>query len=266
MSRSTGIFCDNSLVDVDPEDCYCHMMNEVVKVLIIDDDPEIRTLVLGVLQRNGIEARTADSAKTADDILEQFEADLIVLDLMMEGEDGLAYCRRLRQRMDVPVIMLTALSDDIDRIVGLEVGADDYLGKPFNPRELIARIRAVLRRSQTLPKTPSQTETEVIKFESYELSPNQMQLKHKSGEIVQLTSGEFAVLLALVQHAPRVLSRDQLLDLSRGAVANPFDRSIDSQVSRIRGKIEEDPKKPKVIKTVRNLGYVFAADVQKVGP
>ena len=233
-----------------------------INVLIVDDDPEILSLTEEYLSRNGIETRTAESTAAADQILKQYSADLIVLDLMMEGEDGLSYCRRLRTHSSIPIIMLTAIAEDVDRIVGLEVGADDYLAKPFNPRELVARIRTVLRR--TKDKTTNTTsETTAFRFGPFRLVPDEMSLIRDGETKVHLTSGELALLLALVERAPRVLSRDQLLDLSRGAVSNPFDRSIDSQISRIRGKIEQDPRRPEYIKTIRNLGYAFAGQVEK---
>ncbi|MEO0551438.1 MAG: response regulator [Pseudomonadota bacterium] len=238
-------------------------MTAPTKILVVDDDTEILRLIEGVLSRNGFDSRTAKSTSEADEILANFPADLIVLDLMMEGEDGLSYCRRLRSSSNIPIIMLTAIAEDVDRIVGLEIGADDYLGKPFNPRELIARIKSVLRRSQER-ETSSDTKANILQFGAFRLMPEQMLLLRGDADKVHLTSGELALLLALVERAPRVLSRDQLLDMSRGAVANPFDRSIDSQISRIRSKIEEDPRHPEYIKTVRNLGYAFAADVKRV--
>lgn len=233
------------------------------RVLIVDDDAEIRSLTEGVLSRSGMSATTAKSAAEAEAALDTFSADLIVLDLMMEGEDGLSFCRRLRTKSDIPIIMLTALAEDVDRIVGLEVGADDYLPKPFNPRELVARIKSVLRRSNGSVEQRAGDARIHYSFGDYRLFPDQMSLQDSNGHPVHLTSGEFALLRALVERAPRVLSRDQLLDLSRGAVANPFDRSIDSQISRLRNKIEVDPRHPEFIKTVRNLGYAFAAEVKR---
>lgn len=238
-------------------------MDRACRILVVDDDADIRSLIEGVLMRNGMIARTARSAAEADGALEGFPADLIVLDLMMEGEDGLSYCRRLRARSNIPVIMLTALAEDVDRIVGLEIGADDYLPKPFNPRELVARIKSVLRRVGEPAPSDEFGGQPAYAFGPFRLHPDQMLLAHEDGTPVHLTSGEFSLLLALVERAPRVLSRDQLLDLSRGAAANPFDRSIDSQVSRLRGKIESDPRHPEYIKTVRNLGYAFAASVTR---
>ena len=239
-------------------------MDTATHILVVDDDADILSLIEGVLLRNGMKAATARSTADAETVLKSFPADLIVLDLMMKGEDGLSFCRRLRARSSVPIIMLTALAEDVDRIVGLEIGADDYLGKPFNPRELIARIKSVLRRARERGSEGDAGGHRVFTFGPFRLSPSQMSLARKDGRPVNLTSGEFALLLALVEHAPRVLSRDHLLDLSRGAAANPFDRSIDSQISRLRGKIEVDPRHPEYIKTIRNLGYAFAAHVSRV--
>lgn len=239
-------------------------MTAAYRILVVDDDIDILRLLEGVLGRSGMAARTARNAVEADIALESFPADLIVLDLMMAGEDGLSFCRRLRVRSNVPIIMLTALAEDVDRIVGLEIGADDYLAKPFNPRELVARIKSVLRRAREDKPAEDTGANRVFAFGPFRLSPAQLSLAHEYGGPVRLTSGEFALLLALVEHAPRVLSRDKLLDLSRGAVANPFDRSIDSQISRLRNKIEAEPRHPEYIKTVRNLGYAFAASVTRV--
>jgi DNA-binding response OmpR family regulator len=235
-------------------------------ILVVDDDPELLALVSGVLERSGMRTLTAQSVAEAEAPIAEARADLVVLDLMMPGEDGLSFCRRLRATSNIPVIMLTALAEDIDRIVGLEIGADDYLGKPFNPRELVARIKAVLRRRDTgaapaLASAPPRA----LRFAGFVLLPDQLNLRDPAGADVALTSGEFALLLALVDRAPRVLSREMLLDLSRGVNTNPFDRSIDSQISRIRRKIEPDPKQPLFIKTVRNLGYAFSVPVTREG-
>lgn len=239
-------------------------MNSPLNILVIDDDEAILGLIKNVLTRNGMIVHTARSTSQADDVLKSFSADLLVLDLMMEGEDGLSYCRRIRQSSNIPIIMLTAIAEDIDRIVGLEVGADDYLGKPFHPRELLARIKTVMRRFRTGNFEKSkQIDKRQFYFGDFCLLPDEMHLKKNDGQSVHLTSGELAVLMALVEHAPRILSRDQLLDLSRGIVANPFDRSIDAQISRLRAKLERDPKKPELIKTVRNMGYALATTVTK---
>ncbi|MEN0651765.1 response regulator [Hyphobacterium sp. WM6] len=231
---------------------------------MVDDDVQILELIERALSRSGMTVVVAQSTSQADAILVRQSIDLIVLDLMMAGEDGLKYCRRLRQHSHIPIIMLTALAEDIDRIVGLEVGADDYLPKPFNPRELIARIRAVMRRSGSERDRRARSAAPILEFGLFRLHPTRFLLERKDGESIPLTSGEFALLRALVENAPQVLSRDRLLDLSRGAAANPFDRSVDSQISRLRGKIEPDPRRPEYIKTVRNLGYAFAADVERI--
>lgn len=233
-------------------------------ILVVDDDPDIRSLVQGVLERSGMQVRTAQSVVDAEAIVAAGQIDLIVLDLMIPGEDGLSYCRRLRTSApEIAVIMLTAMAEDVDRIVGLEIGADDYLGKPFNPRELVARIKAVLRRRSVTASSTATPSSPTFRFGPFRLLPDQMSLIEEGGGEIVLTSGEFALLLALVERAPRVLSREMLLDLSRGVNTNPFDRSIDSQISRVRRKIETDPRQPAYIKTVRNLGYAFAAAVTR---
>ncbi|MFZ4690195.1 MAG: response regulator [Polymorphobacter sp.] len=238
-------------------------MNAAPSILIVDDDKELRALVEGALTRNGMHVTTAGSAAEAEPIIARGSIDLIVLDLMMPGEDGLSFCRRLRAASSIPVIMLTAIAEDVDRIVGLEVGADDYLGKPFNPRELVARIKAILRRGRPADTVPAPPRRTAYRFGGFRLLPDQMALTAPDGSDITLTSGEFALLLALVERAPRVLSRETLLDLSRGVNSNPFDRSIDSQISRIRRKIETDGRQPALIKTVRNLGYAFTAAVTR---
>jgi len=238
-------------------------MDTGLRILVVDDDAEIVRLVGSALERAGMRPFLAETVSVAERILESEAIDTIVLDLMMPGEDGLSFCRRLRQHSAVPIIMLTALADDVDRIVGLELGADDYLGKPFNTRELIARIKAVTRRSTASAKAGANQsrKSPALLFGPFRLVPEQMSLAREDGEKVHLTSGEFALLKALVESAPRVLSRDALLDLSRGENTYSFDRSIDSQISRLRSKIEDDPRKPVLIKTVRNLGYAFSAEV-----
>ena len=240
-------------------------MESKPSILVVDDDQDILSLVKDLLDRNGMEAHTAENTAAAEEILNREAINLMVLDVMMPGEDGLSFCRRIGSTSDVPILMLTAMSEDIDRIVGLEMGADDYLPKPFNPRELVARIRSILRRSSKTVQAQSQPQSEekVFTFGDFELNAQRRTLTRDGGVDVHLTSGEFALLLALVENAPRVLNRDQLLDLSRGAVANPFDRSIDSQISRIRRKLEADTRKPQFIKTVRNLGYAFVGEITR---
>ncbi len=240
-------------------------------LLVVDDDRDIRELVQGFLQRHGYRVSTAEDGAAMDAALQAEGFDLVVLDLMLPGEDGLSLCRRLRQSSTLPVIMLTALGDDADRIVGLEMGADDYLAKPFNPRELLARIRAVLRRTQTAEAPAAEPVGggyDVLRFAGWTLDPTRRELRDPDGALVALTAGEYGLLLALVERPQRVLSRDQLLDLTRGREAGPFDRSVDVQLGRLRRQIETDPKAPELIKTVRGGGYVLAAAVvrERRGP
>jgi two-component system OmpR family response regulator len=230
-------------------------------ILVVDDDREIRDLLSRFLRKHGFRVAAAAEGREMRKTLETGRFDLIVLDLMMPGEDGLALCRWVRATSQVPVIMLTAVGEDTDRIIGLEMGADDYIAKPFNPRELLARIRAVLRRAEGLPT--AEARKGVFEFEGWKLDTDRRELYRPDGELVPLTSGEYDLLLALVERAQRVLTRDQLLDLTRGRDTIPFDRSIDVQISRLRRKIEDDPREPVRIKTVRGGGYVFASDVSK---
>ena len=192
--------------------------------------------------------------------MERASIDLLVLDLMLPGEDGLSLIRKLRATSAIPVIMLTAMGEDADRIVGLEMGADDYLPKPFNPRELLARIKAVLRRINPL-RPPGAAVGDVARFDGWILELGPRRLLSPTGDEIELSTGEYELLHAFITHPRRVLSRDQLLDLARGRSAVPFDRSIDIQVMRLRRKIEADPKEPRLIKTVRGGGYIFAAEV-----
>jgi two-component system phosphate regulon response regulator OmpR len=231
------------------------------KILVVDDDSRIRDLLKRYLTQEGFDVFLAEDGKSLNRVMLRETADLIVLDLMMPGEDGLSICRRLRASNDLtPVIMLTAKGEDIDRIVGLEVGADDYLGKPFNPRELLARIHAVLRRRPVMevPGAPS-AENEVARFGQFIFDMGARTL-HKSGEEMTLTTGEFAMLKALVRHPKIPLSREKLAQLSRGREFEPFDRSLDVQVSRLRRLIENDPTNPRLIQTVWGIGYVFVPD------
>jgi two-component system phosphate regulon response regulator OmpR len=235
-----------------------HSPDRPDKILVVDDDARIRDLLKRYLTQEGFDVLLAEDGKSLTRVMMRETADLIVLDLMMPGEDGLSICRRLRAANDLtPVIMLTAKGEDVDRIVGLEVGADDYLGKPFNPRELLARIHAVLRRRPTpeVPGAPS-TDNEVVRFGNFSFDLGARTL-HKSGEEMTLTTGEFAMLKALVRHPRTPLSREKLAQLSRGREFEPFDRSLDVQVSRLRKLIETDPANPRMIQTVWGVGYVF---------
>jgi two-component system OmpR family response regulator len=229
-------------------------------ILVVDDDREIRDLLARFLVKHGLRVSTAKDGAEMMRIRDAAAIDLVVLDLMLPGEDGLSLCRRLRAQSTTPVIMLTAMGEETDRIVGLEMGADDYLPKPFNPRELLARIKAVLRRAHALPAAGPPA-GDVVRFDGWTLELGPRRLVSPRGDEVDLSTGEYELLLAFVTHPRRVLSRDQLLDLARGRSAAPFDRSIDIQVMRLRRKVEGDPKEPRLIKTVRGGGYVFAAEV-----
>ena len=232
-------------------------------ILVVDDDREIRDLLARFLRMHGYRIETAGDGREMFAALGAGRFDLIVLDLMLPGEDGLSLCRRVRADSNVPTIMLTAVGEDTDRIVGLEVGADDYLGKPFNPRELLARIRAVLRRATEVLPRPEADQSRCLEFQGWNLDAARRRLQAPGGAPVDLTAGEFALLLVFLEHPGRVLTRDQLLDLTRGREAGPFDRSVDIQVSRLRRKIEDDPKRPDLIKIVRSGGYVFAGAVRE---
>jgi two-component system OmpR family response regulator len=230
-------------------------------ILIVDDDAEIRTLLHDYLERNGYRCIAVSDGKGMAATLEQAEVDLIVLDLMLPGPDGLTLCRDLRSRSDVPVIMLTARSDDTDRIIGLEMGADDYLPKPFNPRELLARIKVILRRARGAPRTRLGERLQRIRFADWKLDLTTRNLISPKGVVVALSGAEFRLLKALLERPNRVLNRDQLMALTQGQGAEALDRSIDVLVSRVRQRLEEDAREPRIIKTVRGEGYVLASSV-----
>jgi two-component system, OmpR family, response regulator len=232
-------------------------------ILVVDDSRDIRELLVRDLEQNGFRASAAPGADQARRMLKTSVFDLAVLDVMMPGEDGLSLCRSLHFDSDLPVIMLTARGEDVDRILGLEMGADDYIAKPFNPRELVARIGAVLRRTNSMPKRGAVARSGQIQFDRWSLDTAQRELSGPDGTIVPLSSGEFRLLLAFIERPNVSLSRDQLLDITRGRNAEPFDRSIDNAVSRLRRKIEEDPKAPRLIKTVWGGGYVFTATISE---
>lgn len=240
-------------------------MDPTPHLLIVDDDAEIGALLSKFLAGYGYRVSVVASGSAMMQLLADAHVDLVVLDIMLPGKDGLALCRELRAGGGLPIIMLTAIGGEADRIVGLELGADDYLTKPFNPRELLARIRAVLRRAAVAwPGAPSASER-VYEFAGWRLDPARRRLCSPTGTIVVLRAAEFDVLLALVERPHRVLSRDQLLDLVRGRAAAPFDRAIDVHVSRLRKRIETDPKEPQMIRTVRSGGYYFATPVNLAG-
>ncbi|HSZ97366.1 MAG TPA: response regulator [Bradyrhizobium sp.] len=233
-------------------------------LLIVDDDKELCSLLSKFLSRHGYRVSVAHNGSEMASILEASRVNLVILDLMLPGEDGLVLCRRLRTTSTLPIIMLTAISDETDRIIGLEMGADDYLAKVPNPRELLARVRAVLRRAGPPEARASTDQKRILEFAGWRLDVTHRQLFSAKNALVPLRAGEFDLLLALAERPQRVLSRDQLLDLSRGRSANIFDRSIDVQISRLRRKIEPDPKEPTLIKTVRSGGYILAANVVAV--
>jgi two-component system OmpR family response regulator len=239
------------------------MMSErTPHILVVDDHREIRELLAKYLSKNGFKVSVANGGAEMRQALRRNSIHLIVLDIMMPGEDGLSLCRSLRQTSDIPVILLTAVAEDTDRIVGLELGADDYLTKPFNPRELLARVRAILRRSGDNAHVLQEMEHKRYAFDRWILDVKKRTLLDKSDQELPLGSAEFNLLLTLVRRPGIVLSRDQLLEISAGRSAQVFDRSIDNLVSRLRRRIEIDPDNPTLVKTIWGQGYCFAADVE----
>ena len=223
-------------------------------LLVVDDDAELRDLARQYLEQKGYDVVGAEDGVAMDEALEARAVDLVILDVMLPGEDGLAIAKRLKRTSAVPIIMVSAQGEDVDRIVGLEVGADDYMTKPFNPRELLARIRAVMRRTSG---QESAAEPHVIEFGSFRLDLNAHRLTDRE-RTVPLTTGEFDLLSVFARHPNKVLDRDRILDLLTGAERSPFDRSIDVRVTRLRGKIESDPSSPVFIKTIWGKGYLFS--------
>lgn len=235
----------------------------LTSILIVEDDPEISRLLADFMRKEGFEAECADGAKAMDLALQRMRPDLIVLDLMLPGEGGLSICRRLRADDDIPILMLTAKSDEIDRVVGLEMGADDYLAKPFAPRELLARVRAILRRAKAAPaKLPVRR----YAFDQFvvDLDSRSVQRADADEASLQLTGAEFDLLGCFVQRPRRVLTRDQILDSTRGRSAEPFDRTVDMLISRLRKKLDAASPGSNLITTVRNGGYLFTATVKQV--
>src|SRR3954466_11251185 len=226
-------------------------------ILVVEDDREISALVAKYLRANECGVSVAGDGREMDRVLAESRIDLIVLDLMLPGEDGSSLCRRLRAASAVPIVMLTAKSEEIDRIIGLEMGADDYLPKPFNPRELLARIRAVLRRRTVEPASAAGPARQVFSFAGWQAHLTLRELVNPAGAKVALTGAEFDLLHAFCERPGRVLSRDQLLDLTQGRVVEPYERRIDVLVSRMRQKLERDPREPDFIKTIRSSGYLF---------
>jgi len=239
-------------------------MKEAPHILVVDDHREIRDSVTRFLEKNGMRATGAKDATDMDARMARGSFDLIVLDVMMPGENGLSACKRLSETGDIPVLMLTALSDADDRIRGLDIGADDYLTKPFNPRELLARIHAILRRSNRQEVHGGDLAGKKVRFAHLELDHDRHMLTNDAGEVTTLTSGELKMLSILLERSRMVLSRDELLELTAGRTAGPLDRTIDNQVSRLRRKVEPDVLRPRIITTVRNGGYCLACDVEVI--
>ena len=240
------------------------MNEEQSRLLVVDDDVEIRELIQEYLEKQGFAVVTAEDGIAMDKVLAaDLSIDLVILDLMLPGEGGLSIAARLKAEKDLPIIMVSAQGEDIDRIVGLEVGADDYISKPFNPRELLARIRAVLRRTSRDESADLAHMGKLLKFGNFELDLNAHRLT-QNGDMVSLTSGEFDLLCILVKNPNRVLDRDHILDLLTGAERSPFDRSIDVRITRLRGKIEPDPTEPVYIKTIWGKGYMFCPELGNV--
>lgn len=241
-------------------------MSETTEILIVDDDPRVRDLLSRYLEGEGFQVGAVENGDAMRRHMAESVVDLVMLDLNLPGEDGLSLARELRSTSDVAIIMITGKGDPIDRVVGLEIGADDYIPKPFELREVLARIRAVLRRSaprSTKTKVaPTTGSSECLGFAGWRFDPTRRELRDPEDVAVSLSTGEFELLATFLRHPTRVLNRDQLLDLLRGQNWTPFDRSIDTQVGRLRKKIERDPSNPDLIKTVRGIGYVFAAEVK----
>jgi two-component system OmpR family response regulator len=233
-------------------------------ILVVDDDREIRTLLGTYLQNNGYRVTAVADGRGMWNALESTRVDLVILDVMLPGEDGFVLCRTLRARGSVPVIMLTAKGEETERIVGLELGADDYLAKPFNPRELLARIKSVLRRHRTVPEALRPDAVHALRFAGWTLDLASRNLVSPQEVVVPLSGAEFRLLRVLLTYPNRVLSRDQLMDLTVGREADPLDRSVDVQVSRLRQRLGEEAREPAIIKTVRGEGYVLACAVESV--
>lgn len=229
-------------------------------IYLVEDDPEIRQLVCALLDRYGFLCEALPDAETFWSRYEVRRPDLIILDLMMPGEDGLSVCRRLQAMGDTPVLIASARGEPLDRVIGLEVGADDYIGKPFEPRELVARVKALLRRREKADRIVAPTDARHMSFSGWRLDLAARALTGPDGA-VELTAGEFDLLAAFVRRPQQVLSRDDIMDVLKGRQTDVFDRSIDIQVSRLRRKLNDDPRRPSLIRTVRNAGYLFTADV-----
>jgi two-component system OmpR family response regulator len=243
-------------------------MNDIaapVRLLVVDDEAALREPLAEYLSRQGFVVTQAASAAEARSLIRDETPDLVLLDIMMPGEDGLSLCRHLSEAKNIPVIFLTAKGEATDRIVGLEIGGDDYVVKPFEPRELVARIRSVLRRATKAP-AGAEEEDALYEFDGWRLDPLKRRLIDPEGTVVPISSAEFRLLIAFLGHPRQVLDRDRLLDMVQGREAHLFDRAVDNQVSRLRRKVEADSRDPKLIQTVWGGGYRFAADVRRIAP
>jgi len=237
-------------------------MTQAIRVLVVDDHIDIRTLLAEYLTKHGLQVYAADGGETMRAQLKKHTFDLIVLDLMMPGEDGITLCRQLRQTSSIPIIMLTAMGEETDRVLGIEMGADDYVTKPFSARELLARIKTLVKRSQSMPyHGDSVVKTNLLAFSGWRLDQGKRELLDEEDRIVSLSTAEFRLLSVFLENPKHVLNRDQLTEMTKGHTAGVFDRSIDNQMSRLRKKIEKDPKKPTILKTVWGGGYVFTEEV-----
>ena len=237
------------------------MTDQSAHIVVVDDDDDIRSSLAKYLRKHGFRVSVAANGEELNQVLSTANADLLVLDIMLPGDDGLTICRRVLETRQLPIIFLTALAEDIDRILGLELGADDYVTKPFNPRELLARIKSVMRRSQMLPNKPRIAKG-VVKFDRWQFDISRKEIMGSDNVAIRLSSGEHLVLVSLIEHAGSTLTRDQLLNLTKGREAQLFDRSIDNVISRLRRKLEIDPKKPLIIQTQWGNGYAFVADLE----
>lgn len=238
------------------------MAEQVAHILVVDDDREIRRLLEDYLTQSGYRVSSVGDGKAMRRALETHRIDMVILDLMLPGEDGLTLCRSLRSQSNLPVLMLTAKGDEIDRIIGLEMGADDYLAKPFNPRELLARVKSIVRRANALPPHQEVPDAAAYHFDVWKLDLVARNVVAADGLVVPLSGAEFRLLRVLLEHPQRVLTRDQLLELVSGRESLPFDRSIDVLIGRLRKRLNDDGKEPVLIKTVRGAGYVLAASVR----
>ena len=232
-------------------------------LLVVDDDAELRNLLRDYLGQAGYRVTAVADGRQMRQAMDTAPFDLVILDIMLPGEDGLSLCRRLRAGSRIPIPMLTARGDEVDRIVGLEMGADDYLSKPFNPRELLARVKSILRRAGSLPENLADEDVRLFHFADWTLDTRTRQLKSPMGVVVDLSGAEYKLLRMLLDHPNRVLSRDQMLEFTQGREANVFDRAVDVQIGRLRRKLGDDPREPRLIKTVRNEGYVLSVAVER---